>query len=174
MNDLYTRDRMERNAADFEGSGIGSGRYDKRQERSDKFREITLPVMILIFMLIAWASLVYSSYPDIYYRIAGKRAEGTVITENLGDYHISWTAPDGTARDFRASNGIRVVDGKVDVYYINGDYDTGSVILPIEYWAPYYIVMLLVTVGLIIWIKRTLFAKKHALYEKKEHSYKDY
>jgi len=174
MNDLYTRDRMERNAVDFEGSGIGSGRYDKRQERSRKLSEITLPVVILIIMLIVWAALIYSSYPDIYYRIAGKKAEGTVVPGYSSNYTIRWTAPDGISRDFRAPDGIRVVDGKVDVYYIDGDYDTGAAIMPIGYWTPYYLVMLIVTVGLIIWIKRTLFVKKHALYEKKEHSYKDY
>lgn len=174
MNDLYTRDRMERNAVDFEGSGIGSGRYDKRQERSEKLREITLPLVILGFMVIAWATLLYQSYPHVYYRVMGKRVEGTVISDGTSNYRILWTAPDGKSREFLAPNGIRVVNGKVDVYYINGDYDTGSAVFPFEYWAPYYIVMLIVTLGLIIWIKRTLVTKKHAQYEKKEHSYKDY
>lgn len=174
MNDLYTRDRMERNASDYEGSGAGSGRYDERQERSEKMKEITLPLVILGVMVIAWATLLYESYPHIYYRVMGERVEGEVIATGSGDYRILWTAPDGESRDFIVPNGIRVRNGKADVYYINGDYDTGTAVFPIEYWAPYYIVMLLVTVGLILWIKRTLVTKKHATYEKREHSYKDY
>ena len=30
LNDLYTRDKMERNAVDYEGSGIGSGHYNRQ------------------------------------------------------------------------------------------------------------------------------------------------
>lgn len=174
MNDLYTRDRMERNASDYEGSGAGSGRYDERQERSEKFKELTLPIILLAILVVAWASLFYTSYPHIYYRIMGKSVEGEVISNTGGDYRISWTAPDGKARNFTAPNGIRVVNGKVDVYYINDDYDTGTTVLPIEYWIPFYAVMLLATFGIILWIKRTLYTKKHAVYEKREHSYKDY
>lgn len=174
MNDLYTRDRMERNASDYEGSGVGSGRYDEREERSEKLREITLPIVILAVMIVAWASLIYMSYPHIYFRVMGEKVKGEVIADDLGGYRISWTAPDGKSRNFTAPNGIRVVNKTVDVYYINGDYDTGTAIFPIEYWAPFYIVMLLVTAGLILWIKRTLVKKKHAVYEKREHSYKDY
>ncbi len=174
MNDLYTRDRMERNASDYEGSGSGSGRYDEREERREKFKELTLPIVLLAFMAVAWASLLYTSYPHIYYRVMGKSVEGEVISNNAGNYRISWTAPDGKVRNFTASNGIRVINGKVNVYYINSDYDRGMAVLPIEYWIPFYAVMLLATFGIILWIKRTLLAKKHATYEKREHSYKDY
>lgn len=176
MNDLYTRDRMERNASDYEGSGIGSGRYDPRQERSEKLKEITLPIVLLLVIAVAWAALLYESYPHLYFVVMGEKAEGEVVavSDGSGARNVVWTAPDGEIRSFIVPSEVRVKNGKVDVYYINGDYNTGSAVFPIEYWAPYYIVMILVTVGLILWIKRTLFKKKHATYEKREHSYKDY
>lgn len=174
MNDLYTRDRMERNQVDFEGCGIGSGRYDKREERSEKLKEIMLPIAILVFLLFAWAALIFESYPHIYYRVFGEKAEGVVVSDTPNTYQVSWVAPDGVSRGFRTPRGIRVINGKTDVYYIKGDYETGSAIFPIEYWAPFYIIMAIVTLFMIVWIKRTLVTKKHAVYEQKEHSYKDY
>ena len=37
MNNVFLRDRMERNNSDFEGSGIGEGRFDEYEEEKAKF-----------------------------------------------------------------------------------------------------------------------------------------
>ena len=39
MNNVFLRDRMERNNSDFEGSGIGEGRFDEYEEEKAKFSD---------------------------------------------------------------------------------------------------------------------------------------
>ena len=52
MNNVFLRDRMERNNSDFEGSGIGEGRFDEYEEEKAKFSDAILPFIILTFMII--------------------------------------------------------------------------------------------------------------------------
>lgn len=55
MNNIFLRDRMERNNSDFEGSGIGEGRFDEYEEEKAKFSDAILPFIILTFMIIGLA-----------------------------------------------------------------------------------------------------------------------
>ena len=47
MNNIFLRDRMERNNSDFEGSGIGEGRFDEYEEEKAKFSDAISSMCVL-------------------------------------------------------------------------------------------------------------------------------
>ena len=65
MNNVFLRDRMERNNSDFEGSGIGEGRFDEYEEEKAKFSDAILPFIILTFMIIGLAGIIYLHITEI-------------------------------------------------------------------------------------------------------------
>lgn len=56
---------MERNNSDFEGSGIGEGRFDEYEEEKAKFSDAILPFIILTFMIIGLAGIIYLHITEI-------------------------------------------------------------------------------------------------------------
>lgn len=73
MNNVFLRDRMERNNSDFEGSGIGEGRFDEYEEEKAKFSDAILPFIILTFMIIGLAGIIYLHITEIR-KISGATA----------------------------------------------------------------------------------------------------
>lgn len=175
MNDLYTRDRMERNLVDYEGCGIGSGRFDKREEKREKLRELQLPLVLLAVIVIPIAALVAISAKDIYYMAVGTKVEAEVIYTERNLREIIWTAPNGQQYMVKDNELARIKEGKVAAYYIDNDYSTITTVTRIEYWVAQYIFFALCVIFLLVWIKKTLIRKKHAVERPvKTHSYKDY
>ena len=51
-NSLFLSDRENRNACDFEGSGVGNGRYDENAEFVEKVKNSVLPMVLLIVTIL--------------------------------------------------------------------------------------------------------------------------
>lgn len=47
-NDLFIADRQSRNGYDFEGSGVGNGKYNENMELLERVKDSTLPIVLLI------------------------------------------------------------------------------------------------------------------------------
>ena len=159
MNDLYTRDRMNRNNADVEGSGIGSGRYDSREEQKAKISDAKLPVVILFFMAIGLAGIIYMHVNELKHII-----NGTPVTLDYvsGQRSATWKAPDGNTYGYEC-DWARVKDGKVTIYYLGTDYRNAVVVSSIQSWLMFYGFFVAVIGAIIFWIYKIFHKKKHAV-----------
>ena len=163
MNDLYARERMERNNMDFEGSGVGSGRYDVRQERRERWSEAKLPLVLMGFCLICWAIVLYYTYTDILYYCTGEQ----VVTEcDPKDTYTQWTAPDGNRYTINVEWGA-VKEGKITVYYRGTDYRNAIVLNSPQHWVLFYGFVIFCTALLVFWIRK-IFHKQHHAVQKTE------
>ncbi len=168
-NEIFVRDRMNRDGADYEGSGVGEGRYDAGEERANKFKEILLPLVLVLFMVCYWGITIYFTVMELKYTFYAEKYE--VAAEDYQEYVVI-KRPDNTYRNIPIDNS-NIIDGKVTVYYEEDD-DTAYIRQSVDTWIMSYGFGLLITFLLLFWIKKILFQKKHAVEKKPEHSYKDY
>lgn len=175
MNDLYTRDRMERNKQDYEGSGVGSGRYDHRAEQVEKWNNLKLPLALSAVLIIAWVLLFRISIPE--FEFARKATKVTVTVLESSQYGgltaVKWKAPDGQTYTADIRN-TKVKDEKVDIYYLGEDYENAKGLTPLTDWVLFYGFCIICTAALGFWMVKILYKKSRAVQKPKEHSYKDY
>lgn len=175
MNDLYIRDRMERNKQDYEGSGVGSGRYDRRAEQIEKWNNLKLPLALGAVLIVAWVLLFRISIPE--FEFARTATKVTVPVQEISRYGgqttVKWKAPDG--RNYTADiRNAKVKDEQVDIYYLGEDYENAKGLTPITDWVLFYGFCIICTAALGVWMVKILYTKSRAVPKQKEHSYKDY
>lgn len=168
-NEIFVRDRMNRDGADYEGSGVGEGRYDAGEERANKFKEILLPLALLAFMVIYWILVIGMAYKDIY-----NKSNSIKYVVEFKDFQTKVTIdlPDGRKKDVAIEEQYRY-DKQMTIYYNVKD-DSIYVTDKKNTWILYSAFGAVVTVALLYWMKKLLIQKKHAVEKKPEHSYKDY
>lgn len=163
MNDLYTRDRMERNNADYEGSGVGSGRYDPVEENKAKISDAKLPLVILLFMAVGLAGIIYMNINEVRHIVRGTGVE--IEYNSSSSSSATWEAPDGNIYSYDCS-WARVKDGKVTMYYTGTDYRNGVVVSSLQSWFMFYGFFIIVIAAIIFWIYKIFHKKKHAVAKK--------
>lgn len=70
-NNLYVKDRMERNTSDYDGSGIGSGYYDLRKERRGKLKEAALPLVLAGILPVCPGTVLYAHISECILKATG-------------------------------------------------------------------------------------------------------
>ncbi len=169
MNDIFMKDRMARNAVDYEGSGVGEGRYSATQERKEKFSETILPVVLFLFMGIYWVALIFISVSEVKHVFFGEKI--VVETESYMD-SVNIEPSNGKSYKVDISKEL-ARKGSVTMYFYEKD---ESVCIPETWdlWLLFYGLGFAATFGLLYWIKTIWFNKKHAVKQVSEHNYKDY
>lgn len=168
-NQVFVQDRMERNLDDYYGSGNGSGRYDAGYERTEKLKDLVLPMVLLGFLILYWIVVAQIAAEDIYHKF-----NSTKHVVEFKDYQdrVFLDLPDGREVEFRISSEFKG-DGKLTYYYNKKD-DVIYVRSKKNSWEMFAVFGAVVTLLLLYWIKTILFRKKHAVEKPREHSYKDY
>lgn len=140
------------------------------EERSGKFSEIMLPLILCAFMCAYWAIVIPITGVEINHRLHSEKYEIEVektsgsVTLQLPDY--------GEYQMYYKEKNVH--DGKVIVYY-NVEEQTLYMPQTFDIWILFYGVGLPITFALLYWVKKILFVKKHAVAKpEREHSYKDY
>lgn len=133
-NDVYMQDKMSRNSMDFEGSGIGDGRFDEKSDRAERRKAARLPFVFLIFIVICLAMNVYMSACELYYYINGHTAVGQ-YTANKDQ--ATWTAPDGSKKYVSTAWASQAGD-TINVYYIGDQYGSAKVMSGWKTWGGFY------------------------------------
>lgn len=108
-NDLFLLDRQNRNAYDFEGSGVGSGRYDKNIEWKEKIKNSTLPIAFLIVTSVFTVLFMKEVFHCVYVMNHYTKA----VVEKGNDYN-----------KFSTPNGVtHIISPNMDVYYPKDNYE---------------------------------------------------
>lgn len=161
MNNVFLRDRMERNNSDFEGSGIGEGRFDEYEEEKAKFSDAILPFIILTFMIIGLAGIIYLHITEIR-KISG--ATAVEIEYDGKQQFVTWKAPDGRTYSYNASYAPDK-GNSVTLYYKGTDYRNGIIKTDVASWIKVLCSIFTVTsAGLIFGFIR-FFIRKNMLYQ---------
>lgn len=109
-NDLFVADRQNRNHCDFEGSGIGSGRYDEKTERKEKIKNATLPIAFLIVISVFTVFFIKDVFHYIYVMNHYTKA---VVEQGFSGLS-----------EFRTPDGVtHTISSNMDVYYPEDDYE---------------------------------------------------
>lgn len=159
-NDLYIRDRMERNAQDYEGSGIGSGLYDIREERRHSLREIQLPLVLSVFFLVCLGAAVYGQVSEQILKATGycvmadynyKQESAYVVLPNgwAGTVDAQWAMLDKN-------------DRQVPVYYYENAPQKAQVLTSVKFWSIAYAVLGGALSICIFWLYKQLHRSRHA------------
>lgn len=146
-NDLFVSDRQSRNAYDFEGSGVGNGRYDENVEWREKIRDSTLPIVLLIVTTIFTVFFMKEIFRCVY----------------IINHYTKGVVEQGTWRgnEFRTPDGVaHTVAPNMDVYYLEDNYDNYEEI-PKTYILVLGIVVIVVIYILIIRSLYKIFHKTH-------------
>lgn len=169
MNELFTKDRMARNSADFDGSGVGSGYYSEREEKRLKWENLKLPLVLLGFTVLIWAAILGSTIPEIDIMLNGTKATAQRDSDGVTG---AWEAPDGK-RYYVDLSWTDKNAQQVTVYYKGDDYSGAVAPMSWAYWVLFYGFAVAITVIIFFWMKTILVKKKHAV-PRAEKSYKDY
>lgn len=159
MNNVFWRDRMERNNSDFEGSGIEEGRFDEYEEEKAKFSDAILPFIILTFMIIGLAGIIYLHITEIR-KISG--ATAVEIEYDGKQQFVTWKAPDGRTYSYNASYAPEK-SNSVTLYYKGTDYRNGIIKTDVASWIKFYAAFTVIIGGLIFWIYKIFHKKKHVI-----------
>lgn len=133
-NDVYMQDKMARNNVDFEGSGIGAGRYDEKYDRAERRKAARLPFVLLVFISICLAMNVYMSASELYYYINGQTAVGVYTAKKD---QATWTAPDGSKKYVSTVWASQEGD-TITVYYFADQYGRAKVMSGWKTWTGFY------------------------------------
>lgn len=93
MNEVFMRDRMARDNADYEGSGVGSTKVLSEEEiRKNKFDDIKLPLLLLAGMTLVLMLTIRLHSEELIVRFTGT---AVTVPYKKGDTTARFTAPDG-------------------------------------------------------------------------------
>lgn len=132
MNEVFLKDRMARDNADYEGFGVGSARkLSKKEIRKLKFDEIRLPLLILGFMIGVFLLTLHLHLEEliVYFK-------GTAVTVpyNPGDDTTRFDAPNGNRYIINVSKaGCKKEE--ITLYYMEEDYQ-GAIVMTMWWLFP--------------------------------------
>lgn len=126
LNDLYTRDKMERNAVDYEGSGIGSGHYNRQFIRQESFNESVIYYMLVVILTLIWIGLAILSLKELDLRIRGN----SVVASNSPAYNSATVTLDGHQYTYNTILAF-TNEKEVTVYYYGNNPASGQVLTPV-------------------------------------------
>ena len=170
MNEIFLKDRVARDSADFEGCGKGTTRIlSEREIRRQKLEEVKLPLLILVGMIgVLLLTLKLHSEELIFCW------KGTAVT-------IPYTPGDSTAR-FDAPNGNRYIinvskagckEEQITLYYMGEDYQK-AVVMTVWWLFPICYLISLGVGGAMVWnIYKILHNTKHATQNKGSGKFED-
>lgn len=159
-NNLYVKDKMERNDMDFAGCGVGNGYYNAREERRARLREIGFPSVLCLFFLLCLATAFVLRGWELRLQSTGNCI--------MADYN----ARNKTAT-FYAPNGVKcTIDARwamlgehteqVALYYYGDQIWKAQVIMSVKLWICVYAFFCAALAGCIYWIYKELHQSKHA------------
>lgn len=120
-NELFTRDRMERDNADFDGSGKGNGFYDENRDFRQRLFDAKLPLILTVIMICLFLLTVYLHVKDLMLYV-----NGNAVTVDLTDPQ-NYVGRDAVLAD---SKGVKhyikltekeAAKGQVTLYYYGDD-----------------------------------------------------
>ena len=159
-NNLYVRDRMERNGIDYDGSGIGSGYYDSDKEKRERLSEAAFPLLLAGILLIFLGFAIYIHCSELMLKKTGYS-----IMADYSDYKkmASFKAPDGTIVKVNARWALLSKDAEeVPVYFYENEIYNAQVLMNVRLWIMVYGVLGSAFAGCIFWAYKELHKSKHA------------
>lgn len=147
MNEVFMKDRMARDNADYEGSGVGSTKALSEEEiRKNKFDDIKLPLLLLLGMVLVFLLTLWLHSGELIVRFSGT---AVTVPYRQGDSTVRFPAPDGRVYIIDVS-WSRCKKDVITLYYTGEDY-RGAIAMTVWWlFAASYFVCLLVG-GLMVW-----------------------
>lgn len=170
MNDIYTQDKMARNNSDYDGSGVGTGHYTEKEELRARWEDAKLPLVLLAFAMLIWAIILWLTVTELDLFINGEKE---IVQIQSGEQYVIGETPDGNKFSIDVSSVSNKAE-QVTIYYKADDYYTAKIMSPVTQWLMYYGFAISITLGLLVWLKKTLYPKKHAVADApRSHKYDD-
>lgn len=160
MNDKFLNDRMARDSADYEGSGIGSGRVlSKKEIRKQKFEDIKLPLLILGIMIGVLLLTLRLHIEELIVYFGGT---AVTVPYTPGDSTTRFTAPDGNRYIIDVSKAGCKKD-EITLYYMGEDYK-GAIVMTTWWLFPIsYLLSLGVGGAMVRYIYKVYHNTRHAV-----------
>ena len=147
MNEVFLKDRMARDSADYEGSGIGSTRVLTKEEiRKQKFEDVKLPLLILIGMIGVFLLTFWLHSGELIVRLKGT---AVTVPYTPGENTVGFTAPNGYRYIISVSKaGCKKEE--ITLYYMDEDYQ-GAIVMTVWWLFPLCYLLSLSIGGAIVW-----------------------
>lgn len=148
-NSLFIADRENRNGYDFEGSGVGNGRYDESMEFREKVRNSTLPIVLLIVTSVFAVFFMRDVFHYVY--VINHYTKAVIEDDIYGGF------------EFRTPNGVaHKVSPNMDVYYPEDNYEAYEEIPKNYIWGMGVIVIIVVYILIIRSLYKTFHKTHHS------------
>lgn len=170
MNDIFLKDRMARDVADYEGSGVGSARvFNKREVRKQKIEEAKLPLLILAIMVGVFLLTLHLHMGELIVRFGGT---AVTVPYHPGDATVHFTAPDGNRYIINVSKaGCKKQE--ITLYYRKEDYQ-GATVMTVWWLFPICYLLSLGVGGAMGWsIYKVFHDTKHAVQKAENRKFDD-
>ena len=154
-NDAYVAD-LEAQAAQWKEYKDNEQKFE---EEKAKFSDAILPFIILTFMIIGLAGIIYLHITEIR-KISG--ATAVEIEYDGKQQFVTWKAPDGRTYSYNASYAPEK-SNSVTLYYKGTDYRNGIIKTDVASWIKFYAAFTVIIGGLIFWIYKIFHKKKHVI-----------
>ncbi len=148
-NSLFLSDRQNRNACDFEGSGVGNGRYDENAEFVEKVKNSVLPMVLLIVTILF--TVFFVKYASRYVYIVNHYTKAVIEKDIYGGFEFR--TPDGKAHK---------VAGDSDVYYSQENYEVFEKVPKMYLWVLGVIIIITAYVLIIRSLYKTFHKTHHS------------
>ncbi len=143
-----------------------------RKERTERIREILVPLVFLLAIVVFWAMVIYVAATDMKYRSSPKTFVADAIEHNENIYiRVPPSRNEWIWSRCQVGSSL-VKNGKVTVYYIE---DKGTWYIPLDQdmLMCVYAIGILMTVLIVYWNVKVIFRKKHAVRKENAQSSKD-
>ena len=143
-----------------------------RKERTERIREILVPLVFLLAIVVFWAMVIYVAATDMKYRSSPKTFVADAIEHNEKIYiRLPANRANCVWSKYIVSSNL-VKNGKVTVYYME---DKGTWYIPLDQdmLMCVYAIGILMTVLIVYWNVKVIFRKKHAVRKENAQSSKD-
>ncbi len=148
-NSLFLSDRQNRNAYDFEGSGVGNGRYDKNKEFRENIKNSILPIVLLIVTILF--TVFFIKYASHYVYVINHYTKAVIEKDIYGGFEFR--TPDGKAYK---------VAGDSDVYYSQDDYEKFEKVPKMYLWVLGIVIIITAYVLIIRSLYKTFHKTHHS------------
>jgi len=162
QNELFIQDRKIRNSLDLDGSGIGSGSYNKNAEFVEKIKNASLTIVLLLLTIVL--SIIFVCYAFRCSNIASSYNKATLEPDSAGLFHFH--APNGITYALPASRLIP--QDAVTIYYPEERYWEIEVIPKAYEWAVGFGTLFIVYVLLIRSLYKNFHTTHHSIQKKSD------
>lgn len=157
-NEIFIRDRMERDAQDFDGSGSGQFILSEREERKRRFRAVRVYVIFIFFSLVLLGFTAYQHVTELRIK---SRANMVECTYNKGSYMAEARDENGSVILLKFDEFSARGNGIIKMYYFD-DIRDAAPMTSVWFYVMMYTAWLLFLAGFAAGVWRTCHKSHHS------------